>query len=212
MHSGMISRLCRLAIIGAALALLSTGLCLAADFSADTVSTFGKMSASGKLYVRGDNWRQEMTSQGRKMIFIGRGKTVYILNPAAKEYSQMDAPVSPWRASSMQGMAGKAGKDVKKQVLGKAKVNGCTCEKIRLTPQGSNEGTMTIYVAKDLDLAVKTEIKSAQGTIVTEFKNIKRTSPPASLFTVPKDYKKAKPAPPPTGKPMGSPAPGATGR
>ncbi len=209
MHSGMASRLHRLAILGSALTLLSTGLCLAADFSADTVSKFGTMTASGKLYVRGDSWRQEMNSQGRKMIFIGRGKTVHILNPAAKEYTQMDAPASPWRASAMQGMAGLSGKDIKKQTLGKARVNGCLCDKIVYKQGGKDQGTMTLYVARDLDLAVKTEIKSAQGTMVTEFKNIKKTSPPASLFTVPKDYKKAKPAPPTSGKPMGAPAPGA---
>ena len=59
-------------------------------------------------------------------------------------------------------------------------------------------------VATDLDLPVKTEFKSAGGSMVVQYTNIKRGPQPASLFEIHKGYKKATPprmAAPPKGAP-----------
>lgn len=199
MRSPILLRFRGTAAISAAAVLLLSGLCLAADFTADMVTEFGKTTIPGKLYVSGANWRQEASINGKQQIIIARGKSVYIMDPASKQYATKESSDNPWSASSMTrvlsgGMNKKSG--------GKQRVNGIVCDKYVYTSRDGKPGTITQYAAKELDLSVRVEMKSEKGTLSIDFKNIKKGPSPASLFQLPKGYKKvsASPAQPKKGK------------
>lgn len=187
MRSSFFSRSRTLTAAIAALVALSSEICLAANFSADMVTKFGTRSVPGKLYVSGSNWRQESSAQGRQRILIARGKTMYQLDPVLRQYQQGPVTEKPWSASAMVRVLGGG---MNKKSCGTKVVNGITCEKVVYTPKQKAPGIVTQYISKELDLPVRTEINMQPGMLVTEFKNVKRITPPASLFQVPKGYKK----------------------
>lgn len=209
MLSSFMSRSCKLIAATAVVAVLCPGLCLAADFSADTTTKIGKTVMSGKLYASGSNWRQEFSSPQGKQISIGRGTVRYRLMPATKQYMQAPGIANPWSASSMVALYGGA---MTRKSAGKQTVGGLSCDKYVYTTKQGPHATITQCVCKDLDLPVMTEVKSPNGVVTVEYKNIKKGTPPASLFQVPKGYKKvsmpaapglrgsARPAPPKTHK------------
>ena len=186
MLSSIFARSRRVIAASAITILLSSGLCLATDFSAQMITKFGNKSVQGKLYVSGSNWRQEASVQGHQQIVIARGKTVYTLNPALKQYQVAQSAERPWSASAMAKMFSPG---TNRKSCGKTTINGIACEKIVYTSKQA-PGSVTQYIAKDLDLPVKTQISMQQGSFVTEFKNIKKGTPPAALFDIPKGYKK----------------------
>jgi outer membrane lipoprotein-sorting protein len=84
-----------------------------------------------------------------------------------------------------------------KKSLGTAKVSGFVCDKFQLTYKNKQMGTSTVWFAKRLDWPIKTETKTVHGTVVTECKSVKMGGQSASLFEIPKGYKKvAMPGPP----------------
>ncbi len=205
MQSSFFSRSRVLTAATTALVVLSSGICLAAGFSADMITRFGTRSVPGKLYVSGGSWRQEASVQGRQQIVIARGKTMYQIDPISRQYKQTEVAEKPWSASAMVRVFGGG---MSKKSCGKKSVNGIMCEKLVYTPKQKTPGSVTQYVSKELDLPVRTEINMQPGLLVTEFKNIKKTTPPASLFQVPKGYKKvAMPKPQAVPKSGAKPAP-----
>ena len=182
-----VSRLCGLVAACAVACALVSGMCLAANFSADMTTKMGGMTVTGKLYVSGSNARQNIEMQGRKQVVISRGDKhmAYMLNPAARQYVEMPGAGDTWKASKMSLPPG-----MTRKLVGKETINGIPCDKYVYTSKGKQAQTMTVCVAKDLDLPIKTEIKTPKGMIVVEYKNIKRGSSPASLFEIPKGYKK----------------------
>lgn len=167
---------------------LLPSVCPAADFSAKMITSFGKVKATGKLYVTGSNWRQDTSVEGRQQVIIARGKTAYVLDPKTKQYRLGQLPAKPWSASSQAALI--SGGAVRKS-LGRKTVNGVACEGFVYTRKGASaQGAITQYVAKDLDLPVRTEFKSPQRTMTIEFTSIKKGPCPASLFQIPKGYKK----------------------
>lgn len=188
----VIQHICRPVAAYAIAILLFSGLCLAADFSATQTTTFGSSSVSAKLFVHGKQWRQETSSMGQQEIKIGRDdKPVsYTLHPDKKEYTEEKTVPRPWSASMTTKTFGTG---MTRQSLGKGKLRGVTYEKYFYSSPEDWRGTITQYVDKALDLAVKSEIKSPQGTITIEYKNIKKVSQPALLFEIPKGYKKITP-------------------
>jgi len=197
-----VSRLCRLAAASAIVCALMSGACLAVSFSADLIIKQGTKQANGKLYVSGTNWRQEIEISGRNRVVIGRGDkhAAYMVDLASKQYVEMPGAGEEWRASKAVTALPLG---TTRKSLGKQTIDGMSCEKVAYVSKGKQTVTVTQYICKDLDLSIRTDFKSPQGTYTTLIKNIKRTTPPASLFQIPKGCKKFTPpaAPPPGAKP-----------
>lgn len=191
MRLSVFSRMCGLVTATAVIVLLASGLCFAVSFTADSVTKFGPNQATSKLYVSSSNWRQDMTGQGRSQTVIGRGdkNVTYFINPVAREYMERKGAIRPWSASMTAKLYSSK---MTRKVMGQKTVNGIACERVVYSAKGQ-PGSITQYVAKDLDLPVLTEIKAPHGVMTVEFKNIKRITPPASLFQLPKGYKKVTP-------------------
>jgi outer membrane lipoprotein-sorting protein len=154
-------------------------------------TTFGNVAVTGTLHVCGANYRQESLIQGRRQIIIAHGSILYILDPAKKTYRQGPA-TRPWSATEMTK---EFAKGTTKTHLGKTKMNGVACEKYvyKAKRKDSGTGSIVLYAAENLDLAVRTEIVAGGKRTIVEFTNIKRRPSPASLFEIPKGYTEIKP-------------------
>lgn len=185
----VLQHICRPIAAYAIAILLFTGLCLAADFTAIQTTTFGSNKATTKLYVRGNQWRLEASGVGQQEITIGNDekKISYLLHPDKKEYSETKYIPKQWSASATTKTFGTG---MTRKYLGKEKVKGVTYDKYYYSSPEEWRGTITQLVDKALDLAIQSRIPSPQGTILIEYKNIQRKTPPASLFEIPKGYKK----------------------
>ena len=73
----------------------------------------------------------------------------------------------------------------------KSKIPGFTCEKAQYTSPQRPGAKITRWYSKDLDWAVKTEMIMGPGMSRSEeLKNVKVGRQPASLFELPRGYKK----------------------
>jgi outer membrane lipoprotein-sorting protein len=174
-----------LVIIGSGLVATSH----AVEFSADTIQKSPMGNSQGKVFVKGQNIRQEMTMGGQKqiMIFQKEKGVALVLMPEMKMY--MEIPVggqeniAPPTPEEMENMA-------EKKYLGQEKVNGYKCKKYLFTPSDPSVGTTTMWISNKLNFPIKTETKSSSGPMLMEYKNIKEKKIPDSLFTIPAGYQK----------------------
>ncbi len=184
------SRWCaKMIVVAASLTLLHGGAAMAAEFTADTFSTHGGETITGKVFVKGDKIRNEGVRAGRETIAIIRmdKKLSWVLQPENKTYFEMKGGGAAQSRAEMESAAKEMA--VKKD-LGTEKVNGFLCDKVQYIYHDKSLGVMTQWIARDLDYPIKTEhIGAGGGGFKTELTNIKVKSLPDSLFEVPPGYK-----------------------
>ena len=170
-------------------ALLLTAPCLAAEFTADMTMNAGGQMMQGKVFVKGQNYRQEMDTMGQKqvMIFSGDKKTGWIVMPDTHMY--MDIPKMS-QANNPQTDPEQLDKNTTKKYLGKEKINGYKCKKYSYVFKDSSGTKMTQWISTKLEYPVKMIVEGPQGKMVREIKNIKETKLSNSLFAVPAGYQK----------------------
>ena len=161
----------------------------AAEFSADMIQKSSMGNANGKVFVKGQNIRHEMTMGGQKqiMIFQKEKGVALVLMPQMKMYMEIPAGgqqnMAPPTPEEMENMA-------EKKYLGEEKMNGYKCKKYRFTPSDPSVGTTTMWISKKLNFPIKTEMKSSSGPMIMEYKNIQEKKISDSLFNIPAGYKK----------------------
>lgn len=173
--------------------------CLAASFSADLVMKHEKMSRTGKTYVDGKKSRIEMSAGPMQSIVIVRGDkgVTWMLNPAQKQYMESRSGSNDWNDPNWQKQLEQ---QATKKHLGKVNIAGYACDKFLYTFKNKEMGTSTICVAQKLGYPIRVESKSQYGGMTMELKNIKEGRQAASLFEIPKGYKKTDmPGVPPMG-------------
>ena len=161
----------------------------AAEFSADMIQKSSMGNTQGKVFVKGQNYRQEMAMGGQKQIMIlqkDKG-TVWVLMPQLKMYMEMTAggqqDMAPPTPEEMEKMGDK-------KYLGEEKINGYKCKKYRYTPNDPTISTATMWISKKLNFPIKTEMEGSSGPMSMEYKNIQEKKIADSLFTLPAGYKK----------------------
>lgn len=162
----------------------------AAEFSADMVLSTPQGVHTGKVFYKGNNFRQEMDIQGEKQITIFRQDKdlIWVLMPQAKMYMEMSGQtqtgnvpeVGPHRIEQM----------AEKKYLGEETVNGYACETYQYVYHDKSMGTMTQWFSKKLNFPIKLETQGPSGHTRTEYKNINETSPANVLFEIPAGYQK----------------------
>jgi len=161
----------------------------AAEFSADMIQKSPMGNTNGKVFVKGENFRQEMNMGGQKqiMIFQKEKGIVWVLMPQLKMYMEMTAggqqDMSPPTPEEMEKMG-------EKKYLGEEKVNGYKCKKYRYTPNDKSVGTSTMWISKKINFPIKTEMEGSSGPMIMEYKNIQEKKISDSLFNIPAGYKK----------------------
>lgn len=160
--------------------------CVAAEFSADTFDKSGGITSTGKLYVKGESVRREITrgTMHRVTIYQADKKVAYMLDPSKKTYAEISAAMSPQETAQMKKYAKELGT---RKLVGTETVNGQLCDKYLYTFKNKAMGTQYQWVSKKLKWPIKVESKP---NFLTECRNIKVGGVPDSVFEVPKGYKK----------------------
>jgi len=161
----------------------------AADITADMVHKSPMGTFKGKMFLKGDNLRQEMNIQGEKQITIFRKDkgVVWILMPGQMMYMEMSAGSQKNMAHVDPDELEKMGK---KKFLGKEKVNGYMCSKYHLTFHDPSIGASTYWISEKLNFPVKMEMEMPDGHMVMEYRNIQEKTMPDFLFNIPSGYQK----------------------
>ena len=161
----------------------------AAEISADMIHKSPMGSFKGKMFLKGDNIRQEMDIKGEKQVTIFRKDkgVVWILMPRQKMYMEMMEgsqnnmePVDPDELEKIG----------KKKFIGKEEVNGYICSKYHYTFRDPSVGAATYWISEKLNFPVKMEMDGPSGHMVTEYRNIQEKTMPDSFFNIPSGYQK----------------------
>jgi hypothetical protein len=199
-------------LLGLCLLLAAGCACLAADFSADVYAGPKALQKQGKIYTSGKMIRVETTMGGSQITIMRPDKKMaWLISPATKQY--VEAPMT--RPEMMDPRSDKMfTQNATKKNLGKETVSGFSCEKTVYTfkgmpgnsKSGAGQQAIRCYSSK-LDWPIRTQMIAPGRTFVQELRNIKLGKQPATLFVVPKGYKKMA-MPTPSGTPGGKmPAP-----
>ena len=161
----------------------------AADISADMIHKSPMGSFKGKMFLKGDNLRQEMNIRGEKQITIFRKDkgVVWVLMPGQMMYMEMSAGNQKNMAPVDLDELEKIGK---KKFIGKEKVNEQMCSKYHYTFNDPSMGTATYWISEKLNFPVKMEMDGPSGHMVMEYRNIQEKTIPDSLFNIPSGYQK----------------------
>lgn len=179
-------------LFGVSLFIIGLGIAVsgnAAEFSADMIQKSPMGNTNGKVFVKGENLRQEMNMGGQNqiMIFQKDKGVVWILMPGQKMYMEMAAggeqSMAPPTLEEMEKMGDK-------KYLGEEKVNGYKCKKFSYTSNDPSVGTTTMWISKKLNFPIKTEMEGSSGPMSMEYKNIQEKKLPESLFKIPAGYQK----------------------
>ncbi len=189
--------------VSAALCLLLAAGCVAADFSADLYAGQKSLTKAGKVNSSGGKLRIEsnMGKMTRVMIVRADKRMVWALDPASRTYMEMPVPkgqnVDP-RSDAMF-----AANSTKKN-LGTEKVSGYACQKTAYVSRGNPKASAIRWYSSKLQYPVKIQVNMPGGqTSTQELRNVKVAKQSASLFEIPKGYKKiAAPKAPPGKRPM----------
>ncbi len=155
----------------------------AAEFSADMESkSKGQIVSQGKIFMKGDLSRQEMTMGGRQVIIINRPDKSLAWTLMVQGKSYLEVPVNHEDEEIMPGNWGvELAKGSKK--LGNETVNGIKCNKYELTNEGEK---VTYWISEKDDVPVR--IISSDMEI--NYRNINFDTQPDKLFQVPTGYRK----------------------
>jgi hypothetical protein len=168
-------------VIGIFIFLLAT-IALAEDFSADMISTTKSGIFKGKIFISKDKTRME-TPESISISRMDR-KLVWILMPKEKKYMEQSFDPSKAVATSE-----KVNGEIERKLIGQEKIDGKMTNKYQVVyTQNKKKVTILQWIAAGLQMPVKTAAVDNSWTM--EYKNIKRTKQPDSLFEVPADYQK----------------------
>lgn len=183
-------RLSRVMVLGIFISwVIFSGMALAAEFSADLIIDNPQGKCAGKVYVKGDKIRQEISKHGMKQVIIlrlDRGVT-WNLMPDQRMYMEIQGTgkgaTDPEIDNKIKDMA-------EKKSLGKEKVGGYVCEKYQYIYHDKSSGVLTQWHSKKLGYPIKTEYKAPAYHTLIEYKNINEKRLPNSLFEIPSGFQK----------------------
>ncbi len=171
---------------GLAFCFLLVGLAQAAEFSAVIVSKSVGHERQGKIYVKGDNARQEFSTPGGTSVTILRldKKVMWMLIPGQKTYMEM-----PFDKEAFAKALNIPKDEVTKKLLGTEKLNGYKTEKYETTVMAAGgELKSTMWLSKKLGIPIR--IESADKSFTQDYKDIKEGGVSDALFEIPAGYQK----------------------
>ncbi len=154
----------------------------AKEFSADFIiqERVEKQIVKGKIFMKGDKMRHEITMKERTQITIVRPdkSVVWVVYPEEKMYMEM-----PYEAGDEKFKEWTPDKEKTAKYLGKEYVSGLLCKKYQLIENGEKT---YFWISEEFPFPVKIEHKNG----VMEYKNVKEGHVSNSLFEIPHGYKK----------------------
>jgi hypothetical protein len=158
------------------------GVAAAYGFSADVVSSYGKETMQGKIFVANDKMRFE--SAGTISITRLDKKLVWLLMPTEKMYMEQDV-----RLQNIIPSATPLPGELERIFLGSEMVNGYQTNKYRVTMRLEYQKQSYLeWIAVDSGLPVK--MAAEDGKWNQEYRNLKIGTPDLDLFEIPAGYQK----------------------
>ena len=155
----------------------------AAEFSADMeTKSRGQIVTQGKIFMKGDLSRHEMTQGGRKVTLINRPDKGIVWTLMVLEKSYLEMTIDPEEEEMMSDDWHRELKKEGKQ-LGSETVNGIKCNKYELTDDGEK---VTYWIAKKEELPVRIITSETE----VNYRNIRTGNQPDQLFQIPAGYRK----------------------
>lgn len=161
---------------------LSAGIVAAKGFSADVVSTFGKETSRGKIFVYGLKMRYE--NGGTISITRMDKNIVWVLMPTEKMYMEQDI-----KLQNVVPGADYGAEEVERTLLGNETVNGYVCEKYRIVVRMDKQKQKFLQWLS-VNGAMPVKIAAEDGKWSQEYRNISPEEPDQELFEIPKNYQK----------------------
>ena len=154
---------------------------LAADFSADMISTVGKVTTQSKIYASGNKIRMDM-KEGIMIIRVDQ-QVSWMLMPSEKMY--MENPID---TSRVPQTSKNFNSETERVSLGAETVDGQQAEKFKITytDNGKTESVYQWLVNQEIPV----KVAAIDGSWSTEYKSLVVGAQPADLFEVPSDYSK----------------------
>jgi hypothetical protein len=155
----------------------------AIEISADIVMKERGNVQNGKVYIKGEKHRMQVTGQSEYTIIRPDKKVTWMVIPGEKAYMEM--PYNP----AQKPLAGeKVDGEVSRKLIGSETIDGHPAKKYEIIAKTRNR-TETIHqwIATDLDFPIKTSAVDNSWTV--EYKNVGK-SVQDSLFEVPAAYEK----------------------
>lgn len=155
-----------------------------AEFSADFFTTDMEKTSTGRIWVKGDRIRQEVTGADGSFISIYRfdKMVLWVLLPGNK-YMERTPPPNPLLPQK---------EDFQRRAMGMETIHGYPCEVIKYVHHKKADGIYMIWVSQKLRYPIKTETRTANNRVIatTECKNIREEAVGDLLFELPTMYRK----------------------
>src|SRR5271169_3502074 len=159
---------------------LFSGVALAAEFSADTISTGKGRTNTGKAFFSKDRYRIDMENHNTSMIVRIDKKVIWTIMPNRKTYMEKAYDDMKDRPMVEQKMVG----EVERKQVGAETIDGHPTKKYLVTRKsGIGQHQVYSWWATDMNFSIKTA--AVDGSWSQEYKNIKIGAQPDSLFEVP---------------------------
>jgi outer membrane lipoprotein-sorting protein len=172
---------------GLVLSFLIVGLVQAAEYSAVTVSKNSGHEIQGKVFVKGEKERVEISSPKTAGVIILRRdkKVMWMLQPGQKSYTEM-----PLVQKDMANSFYFPGEGVTKKLLGTETLNGYEAEKYEGTHVEDNgrEEKFIMWISKKSRIPLR--IESPDKSFTLDYKDIKEGGVDDALFEMPVGYQK----------------------
>ncbi len=172
--------------VGVLSAFVFSGMVFAQSLSSvtydSTMSFTGMPAIQSTTYLKDKKFRFEMNMPNQKMIYIFDGNNAYMYMPAMGTAMKMPADkIKEQMAESKDAMDYRNIPGLQK--VGDDTVDGIACDVYTYT---RSEADAKIWVSKELDFPIKSEVKTKDGTVITRNSNIKKNSPiDDSVFVLP---------------------------
>ncbi len=150
------------------------------DFSADVVQQVDGKVTQSKMFASNDKVRME--TQGQVMIIRGDLNVSWMLMPQ-NMYMEQDLSLI-----DSIGSVAKVSGELERVSEGHEKIDGQDTEKFRVTSD-TPQGPKVIYQWMRSD-GLPVKMMAEDGSWSTEYRNVKKESPPADYFELPAGYQK----------------------
>ena len=158
------------------------GMCHAADFSAEIISSAPEGTFKAKMYVSQDKSRTDV--EGTSTIARMDKHIIWVLMKDQKMY--MEQPLDMQTAVSTREQVDG---EVSSTAEGRETINGMACTKYRVEfESGGIRAAVFQWIDDALHIPVKTA--AVDGSWSSEFKNIRTGPQDPALFEIPAGYKK----------------------
>ena len=154
------------------------------EFSFDEVITGGDQTIRSRWLVKNGRVRIETDATGKKVVSIGdpSSNTGYVWTEGESRAMKMSYEQFQEEVGSVPDPQELSRDAMQGEAAGADNVDGQACDVYEIV---GSAAALRIWVSRSNGFPVRSEITSAEGTVTTEFQNVRRGNVPESAFELP---------------------------